>query len=235
MEILTTLTAEEHFLPKIAIVGYESVKEYYTQENYFSFHNIVGGKLTAGMPLTKETARNIFECLETELFKYSFKGILPKSLVHFNLKGGLELLWYVHPKVHQLYFDAKTGIESGRYPMPKLLFQLHDKELKIYALNRSDSLTDETKVYHAPVLNCNAQGAICMGNASLNYDGFEYYEDIMGFVEQQFFRSVFTETHHNRLIKGNYVTTMKALKDTSRFDDTLLQENNQLLADLYEN
>ena len=73
-----------------------------------------------------------------------------------------------------------------------------------------------------------------MGNASMDYDGFEYYEDIMGFVEQQFFRSVFTATHHNHIAKGNIVDVMKRNFGKTSFDDGLLNENKLILKDLYE-
>jgi len=235
MENIASINTEEHYLPKIAIVGYERTNGYYNSENYFSFHKIVAGKFSAGMPLTKDTARNIFSSLESELFKFSFKGILPKNLIYFNLKGNLNLIWYNHPKQYQLYFDGKTGIESGKYPMPKLLFFLKDNCLRVFALHRADMLDNETPIYNAPMLNINSGGKVCMGTASINYDGFEFYEDIMGYVEQQFFRSVFTESHHQNLVKGNIVKVMKALRNTSKFDDALLQKNSRTLNELYEN
>lgn len=74
-----------------------------------------------------------------------------------------------------------------------------------------------------------------MGNASMDYDGFEYYEDIMGFVEQQFFRSVFTATHHNRIAKGNIVAIMKQHYEKPSFDDGLLIKNKMTINSLYEN
>ncbi|KKL72317.1 hypothetical protein LCGC14_2086130, partial [marine sediment metagenome] len=91
-----------------------------------------------------------------------------------------------HTKQRMLYFDTKTGIPSGKYPLPKLIFKLEGNALKVFALNRKDSITDGTPLYHAPLLNIGRQGNVCMGNASMDYDGFDYYEDVMGFVEQQF-------------------------------------------------
>ncbi len=52
MEHKAILQADEHFLPNYAIIGYSQDKDYYHQGHYFSYHNIVGEKLTAGMPLT---------------------------------------------------------------------------------------------------------------------------------------------------------------------------------------
>lgn len=74
-----------------------------------------------------------------------------------------------------------------------------------------------------------------MGNASMDYDGFEYYEDVMGFVEQQFFRSVFTETHHNQLVDGNIVNVMKQNFEKPSFDDEVLIANKMTLNQHYEN
>ena len=235
MEHLTTLNTNPHHIPKFAIVGYSQESDSYYQTHYFSYHKIAGERLTAGMPLTKDTARNLFNCLEGELFKYSFKGMLPKNLIHFGFKGNLQLLWYVHPKQHTLYFENKTGIASGKYQLPKLLFSLMGKSLKVFALARKDALNDTTLLYNAPLLNINGQGNVCMGNATIDYDGFEFYEDIMGFVEQQFFRSVFTETHHNDLVKGNLVKIMNEHLDKPTFDDGVLIPTKMTLNQLYEN
>lgn len=235
MEQIAVLNAKDHYLPKFAIIGYEREDENYRNDHYFSYHEVAGTKLTAGMPLTKDTARNIFACLEGDLIKYRFKGMLPKNLIHFDFKGNFQLIWYVHPKQRMLYFDAKTGIPSGKYPMPKLIFKLEGNALKVFALNRKDSITDDTALYHAPLLNIGRQGNVCMGNASMDYDGFEYYEDVMGFVEQQFFRSVFTETHHNQLVDGNIVNVMRQNFEKPSFDDEVLIANKLTLNQLYEN
>lgn len=234
MEQIAILQPEEHFLPKFAIIGYSQEEDYYNRGHYFSYHNIVGAKLTSGMPLTKDTARNLFRCLEGDLIKFRFKGMLPKNLIHFDFKGNLQLVWYIHPKQHTLYFDTRTGIASGNYALPKLIFKLEGNNLKVFALHRKDTLTDTMPLYHAPLLNVGRHGKVCMGNASMDYDGFEYYEDIMGFVEQQFFRSVFTATHHNNIAKGNIVDVMKRNFGKTSFDDGLLNENKLILKDLYE-
>jgi len=45
---------------------------------------------------------------------------------------------------------------------------------------------------------------------------------------------VFTETHHNDLIKGNLVEMMKRLHGKQRFDDNLLITNNMTIKQFYE-
>ncbi len=235
MERIAVLQATDHFLPKFAIIGHTKGDNYYRNDHYFSYHEVAGTKLTAGMPLTKDTARNIFTCLEGDLIKFRFKGMLPKNLIHFDFKGTFQLIWYVHPIQRMLYFDTKTGIPSGKYPLPKLIFKLEGNALKVFALNRKESLSDNTPLYHAPLLNIGRQGNVCMGNTSMDYDGFEYYEDVMGFVEQQFFHSVFTETHHNQLVDGNIVNVMKQNFEKPSFDDEVLIANKLTLNQLYEN
>lgn len=234
MEKIMELDMDDHLVPKFALIGYASTPSHYSTEHYFAYHRIVGECLTAGMPLTKDTARNLFRCLEGELIKFSFKGLLPKNLIHFGFKGDLHLVWIIHPKRHTLYFDERMGIPIGQYPLPKLVFSLKGNTLNVFALKRSDVLDGDTVLYHAPLPNVNARGRVCMGNVSMDYDGFEHYEDIMGFMEKQFFSSVFTETHHNDLIKGNLVQTMKRLNGKQRFDNTLLIANNMTIKQLYE-
>jgi len=98
MEKIAVLQAKDHYLPKFAIIGYAQEDNDYRNEHYFSYHEVAGTKLTAGMPLTKGTARNIFTCLEDDLIKFRLKGMLPKNLIHFDFKGSFQLIWYAHPK-----------------------------------------------------------------------------------------------------------------------------------------
>lgn len=235
MERLDIIQTDTHYLPNFAIIGYTLEDDYFNKCHYFSYHNIVGERLTAGMPLTKDTARNIFTCLEGDVIRFRFKGMIPKTLIHFDFKGNIHLVWYVHPKQYILYFDAGTGIPSGFYPLPKLIFKLDGCSLSVFAVMRRDTLCESTHLYNAPLLNVNGSGKVCMGNASMEYEGFEYYEDIMGFIEQQFFRSVFTATHNNKLVKGNIVSVMKEHFEKPSFDDGLLIERKSTLNELYEN
>ena len=228
------IDVEEHFVPKFALIGYSNTSDDYHTKHYISYHKIIGEGLTAGMPLTIETARNLLRCLEVDLVKFSFKGILPKNLIHFDFKESLRLLWIVHPKQQNLFFDTKTGVTSGFYPLPKLVFSLNGNTLQVFALKRNTDLNESTKLYHAPLLNINLQGGVCMGNVSIDYEGFEFYEDIMGFIEKQFFNSVFTESHHNKLVKGNFVEVINNLNGKQRFDDALLIHSNLILKQLYE-
>ena len=92
MEKIMELDMDDHLVPKFALIGYASTPSHYNTEHYFAYHRIVGECLTAGMPLTKDTARNLFRCLEGELIKFSFRGLLPKNLVHIDFKGELHLI-----------------------------------------------------------------------------------------------------------------------------------------------
>lgn len=234
MNDIVRIETEEHFLPQFAIVGYKKTRSYHEDDHYFTYHKVKAEKLTAGTPLTKDTAKNIFECLEGDLIKYSFKGIIPNSLLHFEFKGNLNLLWTFFPKQTTLHFKERTGISTGLYPIPKLVFCLQGNCLRVFAIDRKDRIEPSTRLLYAPFLNVGTNGNVCMGTASINYEGFEYYEDIMCYVERQFFNSVFTEIHNNKLIKGNIVERMKSIQGIGKFDDRLLISSNLQLKDLYE-
>ena len=234
MNDIVRIETEEHFVPQFAIVGYKKTRSYSEDDHYFTYHKVKAEKLTAGTPLTKDTAKNIFECLEGDLIKYSFKGIIPNTLLHFEFKGNFSLVWMVFPKQTTLYFKETTGIPTGLYPIPKLVFSLQGNNLRVFALNRKDHIEQSTKLFYAPFMNVGINGNVCMGTASINYEGFEYYEDIMCYAERQFFNSVFTETHNNNLIKGNIIERMKSIQGIGKFDDKLLVSCNLQLKDLYE-
>lgn len=233
MEHLTTLDNTTAFFPKWAIVGYEKTKSY-SSENLVTYHTIEGGRLGSGEALTLDTAKGIFSHLQGDIMPYCFKGIVPNNLVYFDFKGELKIIWTTHPHRRQLYFDSNTTIKSGIYPLPKLLFILEGKGLKVFALNRKDNLNSDTEIYNAPFLNTSSDGSVCMGSASIDYENLQYYEDIMEFAEKQFYNSVFNATHHNKLVKGNIINFYDTIYNKTKIDDTWLVKTKKTLKYYYE-
>lgn len=227
---------KQHFVPKLAIVGYEALNEYYgSGECYFSKHPITGGKLGAGAPLTQEMVRDILKLVDVESNEFTFKGRLPKQLLYFRDKGQLLLVWYCDRKSERLLFKDGLDIPTGNYPLPKLVFALNGNTLSVFAIKRKRPVHDGTALYHAPFMNVYASGKVCMGDVNIDYGRFGHYEDIMSFTEKQFFMSLFTHTNHNALLEGNYVELMAEMKGKTKFNEDLLIPNTLTLSDSYGN
>ena len=232
----TIYDPQRHFVPKLAIVGYEAHNEYYGNGAcYFSKHPIIGGKLGAGAPLTQEMVKDILKLVDVESNEYTFKGRLPKQLLYFKDKGQLLLVWYCDRKTERLLFKEGLDIPTASYPLPKLIFVLNGNTLFVYAIKRKTPLHDGTQLYHAPFMNVYSPGSVCMGDVSVDYGRFGHYEDIMDFAEKQFFMSLFTHTNHNDLLDGNFVELMCQMKGRQAFDEKLLIPNHKTLCDTYGN
>lgn len=224
----------QHFVPKLAIVGYEALNEYFgSGECYFTKHPITGGKLGAGSPLTQERVRDIIKLVDVDANEYTFKGRLPKQLLYFKDKGQLLLVWYCDRRSERLLFKKELGIPTAMYPLPKLVFALSGNTLSVFAVKRKIPIHDETTLYHAPFMNVYGSGDVCMGDVTVDYTRFDHYEDIISFAEKQFFMSLFTHTNHNALLKGNYAELMAKMKGKTRFDENLLVPNNRTLSHTY--
>lgn len=229
MERLDKTGIENMHIPKCAIVMYNT-PNYSTP--IFQYHKIINGKLTAGQSLTLSTAKNIFKSLKVEAKTYQFKGIIPKYVLSINQSTKLSITWAVRAQKKYLYFKESTAIESGLYPLPKLIFQLSGSQLRVFAVGKKEELTEDSVLFFSPFLNVGKKGAVCMGTASLNYSSFTYIEDIISFVEKQFFSSVFSETHNNAITKGNVISHYKKLLNKNSFNDNILNPSNIKLSQL---
>ncbi|SEC67903.1 PRTRC system protein B [Tenacibaculum sp. MAR_2009_124] len=231
MFALSNIRERDNLIPTFAIIGYISDK----QNNLVTYHTIQKDKLSSGEPLTKETANGIFGALKAELQPYSFKGIIPRNVLHFNMKVNLELTWICNPKVKKLYFAEDTDIKSKSYPIPKLIFRLIGKTISVFAIKSNDPINENTQVYFSPFLNVDNNGNVCMGDTSLNYQNFEHYEEIMQFIENQFFCSMFTHIHNSNMLNKNVVLAYKEHENKKKFNEQLLVESPFKIHHIYEN
>lgn len=155
---------------------------------------------------------------------YSFDGIIPNNVLKFK-SDTCNIVWTSDAKKRTLLFSDALPIQSGTYPVPKLLWKFDGKTLKVFALTAAD-ITENSNLYQAPFLNVSNSGEVCMGTAKTKCKSTNY-NTIIAFLENQFFNSYFTHTNTNDLIKGN-ITSMyleQQEKKTKSFDNQLLLIN----------
>ena len=181
---LKPLTSE--FTPKSALIAYEN-----GSESYLEVHEIKGGKIGAGKPLSIESAKKIkelFEDIDDKVYQ-SLSGIIPKNLLYANTdKNEPILIWHSKPKEVKMHFAKSTKIKSGYGWVPALLWVFKGGSISIYAI-KSTSL--KSKVFHAPFFNVYLDGSICMGNVEIQKQ-FTSFDVVMRTVENYFFNSEFT-------------------------------------------
>ena len=170
----------------------------YNDASYFQqFSN---NKLLSRKPMTKKSLKTIFKFLnsENDFSGYKFKGIIPKNVISINTDSG-EIAFTTNIQRRKMIF--KNSFKTTEYNIPKLLWVFKNNSLSVFAL-KSDIKSNENYLFQAPFLNVGKTGSVCMGNTKFE-NNFEYFEDFMEYLQNQFFDSVFTHTNTDILAKEN--------------------------------
>ena len=124
-------------------------------------HDIIGGELGAGKPISKQAIIDMAAIAVPRLEKgLSF---MPEHVLAYSqVTGGMA--WWTPAKERKLFFAKRKGsIKSGLAPVPPLLFRIDEGHLHVWALKENKRPTPNTKVFHAPFYNV-TNGSVCMGN-----------------------------------------------------------------------
>ena len=170
----------------------------YNDASYFQqFSN---NKLLSRKPMTKKSLKTIFKFLnsENDFSGYKFKGIIPKNVISINTDSG-DIAFTTNIQRRKMIF--KNSFKTTEYNIPKLLWVFKNNSLSVFAL-KSDIKSNENYLFQAPFLNVGSTGSVCMGNTRFE-NNFEYFEDFMEYLQNQFFDSVFTHTNTDILAKEN--------------------------------
>jgi len=127
------------------------------------------GSIGAGSPLTEE-----FVCAIGS-------HLLPLDIIHERViaQSANIMIWWRPACVSRLTFAKSTGIASGKYPVPPLLFMLDGTMLFNWALRDNSRPVRETKLYRSPFFNIYDNGRCCMGDINIpDTANIEKWEDI---------------------------------------------------------
>jgi PRTRC genetic system protein B len=153
----------------------------------------------AQIPFSKKTAQRIFSLFDTEKYvPKSFKGLIPENVIlaRDNPTDGLHLIWSVGESGRTLYFSKSSGLATGRYPIPNLIFGYRRNVLQIFATN-TKKIGRQSPLFHAPFLNVYTAGKICMGNVNVSgTERFENFDTTIEYLQNAFFNSVFTHSNN---------------------------------------
>jgi len=202
--------------------------------NRIVVHNYLeNDTLGAGQPLTVESAKGIFSFIRGSEFeeRFCFKGIIPPNVLKFNAETP-SVIWTTEASVKQLHFQEDLPINTGFYPVPRLLWKLKQSSLYVFAIGEEE-LNGATKLYQAPFLNVSADGSVCMGSSDFKSKS-RYYDLNIQKAENGFFNSIFTHTNTDVLLKVNIVDAMNEMaeKKNKVFDNSLLVESGKTVKDI---
>ncbi len=225
MELNTLL--RQQLEPKQALIVYRrggAADNYHARENdgsYIELHPIVaqgeGYALGPGAPLSKrQIAKLASLAVSTSVSLLS--GFLPCGRILYldPSPAAARLVWWRPPEKRELVFNEKqSGIASGEYPLPALVFDLKDKDLSVYAAATA-TVTPDTALKNTPLPNIYGDGTICMGNCRLPALRGDI-ASIMDKYEELFYRSEFTHFNNKHITNSPVTTLFKQIAGTDTF------------------
>lgn len=172
------------------------------------FHHVEHGQMGPATNLTMDSVKSIFRMsLKNKKDTFmKFKGLIPENVLSYDSFDG-SIIFYTKPCYKKMIFSKNIDIPAAYYKMPYLLWRYKNKHLSVYALKRKPK-DEHDQLYHAPFMNVNNFGGVCMGN--VKYGNEKYiFDKLMEDIVEKFFNSVFTHTNHNKILKINYQEFLK--------------------------
>lgn len=196
------------------------------------FHHVKDGELGPATNLTDANIKTIFKStLKGKKIDFmKFKGIIPKNVLHFDSMDG-SIIFYTEPMFKTLYFTKQLDIPSAEYKIPFLLWKYKNKSLSVFALKKTPK-SEKEKLHHAPFMNINTVGNVCMGSVSYGKEE-NFYDSLMEDIVEKFFDSNFSHTNHDNLLKMNYTKFLKEhAGDKNLSYSKILVENKKTIKDI---
>lgn len=180
---------KSHLKPKIAVVIYEDGHGFASTATRHSITR--QNTLSLGRVISLPTILN--EMSELVSNQCGQKSILPEKVL---LDSEQKIVWYTRRNVAPMWFRSENGALSFRVEWPPLFWVVSksNRSLKVFALPTSSRPTDNTKLYHAPLMNVSEDGVVCQGTAKLpEHIGVS----TLGLCEDVIYDSQFTHVNHD--------------------------------------
>lgn len=151
--------------------------------------------LLPGVPLALES---LAEFADLAAKRTSYRGFVHERVVYVAPNA---LVWWVPACTRRVWFQhsGELGNASGDCQHPPLVFIAAPSKWSVFALRENARPDAQTALYRAPYFNVWESGEICVGNVAtpdtIDSESIKPYEDA-------FFRSRFTHTNTDKLIKG---------------------------------
>lgn len=191
------------------------------EEFYLEMHSIIaqGDRYTLG-PGTPLTRRQTAKLASLAVGRQAglLSGFLPKARVLYLDPAPVSprIVWWRPPEVRGLIFDEKqSGIPSGKYPLPALVFDLCDRQLSVYAAAEA-AVAPDTLLMKAPLPNIYNDGSVCLGNCKKS-EARGDIEVLVASYEDIFYRSQFTHFNHEQVSKVPVIALFKKIAGSATF------------------
>lgn len=181
-------TSQRQADPLFALVFHQ-----YDREVLVTRHAIRrNGQIAPGSLATNESVEEVLRLLNGQP---RARRLLPRNVL---LSLPNETLWYRPAQRRSMWFSRGQTQQALTVPWPALLFHARDGSLRIAALRAASKRPDEnTRLYHAPLMNIYANGSLCLGNIAAPPC------DLSGMAEWEaaIYDTLFTHTNHRNTLR----------------------------------
>lgn len=115
-----------------------------------------------GRPMTPSDHLQVLEALQEGGRTAIPAGYIPERVVFLSASG---VTWYAPSVRRTMHFNMGGEREALTVHWPALVFHVCDSRIWLAALAGDERPTPDTPVYHAPLHNVSANGAVCLGGA----------------------------------------------------------------------
>lgn len=181
--------------PSFAVVFYESCSDK-TIVSATRHQVNKNNTLSIGRVISASQICNTFSDLNVGKDRSSFE-CFPESVLY---ESADLLVWYKKRFVGDMWFRLGKNPERLVVEWPPLLFIARKASpcLRVFALGSNKRPTKDTKLYHAPLMNIDAQGRLCQGTATLPR---QITIGTISRSEETLLESQFTHVNHEHTLK----------------------------------
>jgi PRTRC genetic system protein B len=149
----------------------------------------------AGGLLSEDEIRSLLESLLDKMPEYN--GFIPPNVLSISSR---HVAWTVRAKVRPMYFKPVGKEKAIRFNVvwPTLLFVAGKKGLAVAALKSNRRPIQNTRLFHAPLMNIYDDGRVCLGSSTMPQ---EITLETLDAVEKCIFDTNFSHTNHPNTLK----------------------------------
>lgn len=164
-----------------------------------------------------ELIETLLGTVEREAFAWSPPQVLAVSRE--------RMAWYVPGRVRPMHFRESERTKTLRVPWPTLVFYVDDGTLSVCAVAQTSRPTNDTPLYHAPLMNVNAQTRVCVGSARMPDSAT--LEDMPAY-EAAMYDTRFTHVNHQASLKLSDVADVDSIAHWAFWQRLARQKATQL-------
>lgn len=153
-------------------------------------------EIRAGRPIDSESLRAV--CANLVKSSLLRSGVLPWNVLSVGLA---HVVWWRPPGESHVFFDCRgdgIGRRNGTIPLPGLVFAVKQKSMKVFAVKGRERPTQESPLFHAPLMNVWEGGNVCTGSMPLPESSVA--ESIASW-EAAFWQSAFSHPNHPKPVR----------------------------------